>query len=234
MLKNLNQSIDLLEDLIFPRNCKICQNPLFKEEIEICRNCFPNLPRTFYEWQKGNLLDQRLWGRVPIEHSWSYFFFLKGGAVSKLIREIKYRHSTSLAYYLGKCYGRELAKLPNRQNWPELIIPVPLHPKKEKIRGYNQSLFISQGLAEGLGLPVKNALSRVKHTPSQTHHKRSERWANVSNAFSIEMEVEVFGKRVLLVDDVFTTGATLEACSTVLLENGAKSVSICTLAVAMD
>ncbi|MCK4698881.1 MAG: ComF family protein, partial [Bacteroidales bacterium] len=162
----------------------------------------------------------------------AYYFFEKESRFAKIIHQLKYRGVTEIGIEMGKIFGAEL-KETSRFNEVDLIIPVPLHWKKQKKRGYNQSEFIASGIAESMGKSIDtNTLYKAVETETQTRKSRYERWENVENIFRLRSAEKITGKHILLVDDVITTGATLESCATTLLKENNTKVSIATLAMA--
>ncbi len=165
--------------------------------------------------------------------AFAQYFFTKGGCLQKLIHEIKYKGAKELAYELGREFGLTLKE--NGASGYDLICPVPLHKEKEKRRGYNQSDWLARGMADILGVAYdKNLLVRKVFTSTQTKKNRQQRWENVKDAFDLGNKSDVENKHILLVDDVLTTGATLEACAQKLLDIKGSIVSIATLAYAYD
>ncbi len=218
--------------LIFPQVCLACEEPVGRGEEHLCTSCRAQLPYTDYHLLAPgeNPLSRRFWGRVPVRHTLSYLRFLRRGRVQHLLHQLKYKEQRDVGLVLGRWYGHELA----RHNFQfDLIVPVPLHPKKLAKRGYNQSDPFAEGLAESLHTPWQAAgLRRIEHTDSQTRKNRLERWQNVADVFEVTDPAAMQGKHVLVVDDVLTTGATLEACAAVLLAAGAAEVSFATIACA--
>jgi ComF family protein len=220
--------------LLFPRVCLACDDPLARGEEHICTNCRAQLPYTDYHLLSPaeNPLARRFWGKLPVKHTLSYLRFLRHGRVQHLLHQLKYQGQEDVGRILGRWYGQELMEAGLAAEF-DLIVPVPLHPRKLAKRGYNQADSFAEGLATGLGLPWHaSALRRNTHTTSQTRKNRLQRWQNVSSVFEVADEAAVQGQRVLVVDDVLTTGATLEACAAVLLAAGALEVSIATIATA--
>ena len=170
------------------------------------------------------------WGRIPLKQAYSWLIFNKHGRVQKLFHELKYKGKKEVGFYLGQSLGRALKKIEVFEP-PDLIIPVPLHWRKERKRGYNQSDLIAQGLSTTIGISVNNfCLQRNLDSETQTHKKRYARWENVKTIFSVKQPNKLKGKHLLLVDDVVTTGSTLEACAQQLLCIEGVSVSIVTAA----
>jgi len=220
---------DLL-NLIYPRLCVSCNDLLINFEAYVCTKCIYNLPKTNFHLDRSNPVAKLFWGRVDIEHASSYSYFTKGSKFRRLLHHLKYKGKREIGYYLGKAYGSELL-LNNVFTDTDIVVPVPLHPAKEKQRGFNQSERVAQGIADALRKPMKKILERTIDSATQTRKTRYERWENVENIFTVVSENEIHNKHVLLVDDVVTTGATLEACAQKLQEAAVCKVSIVTLAV---
>lgn len=174
----------------------------------------------------------RLAGRLPIRHGWAFLKFQKGGVVQRLLHQLKYNNCPEIGERLGKAYGRELSDTLLAGEF-DLIVPVPLHRSRQRQRGYNQSAYFAKGLSEALQVPWDESISiRTHATASQTRKNRADRWENVRHVFDVRTAISVQGKRILLVDDVITTGATLEACGQHLLDCGCASVSVACIAEA--
>ncbi len=224
-----------LEDLIalfYPRFCAGCNSSLVKGEDVLCLNCLADLPRTNYHLNCENPVFQQFTGRVRIELATSFCRFDKGGRLQHLLHQLKYKGNREVGQKMGLIFGYDLNQS-TRYRTIDAIIPVPLHPKKERKRGFNQSVEICKGLSQAMDRPlILGNLIREVHTDSQTRKGRFERWENVSGIFSVKNGASLTGKHLLLVDDVVTTGATLEACCIPLLEIPGVKVSIATLATA--
>lgn len=179
------------------------------------------------------MVEKNFWGRIPIEYATSYFFFVKSSDFQHLLHELKYNGRSDIGVYLGKRFGSELVQQPEFSHF-DSIIPVPLHRDKQKKRGYNQSEMIALGLSESMGVPVDTkTLTRTSYNETQTKKSRIERWENVKSVFSAEPNSNLNGKHVLIVDDVMTTGATIEGCANaLLLRNPNVKISVATLAYA--
>lgn len=217
-------------DLIFPRNCDLCGTTLFDEEVSLCSVCTGLLPVTSYHLRPfDNDLTDKIKGLTEVNRVMAYLRFTKKGNSQKLLHQLKYRNNHQLAVQLGRLYGQLLREKDYLGKW-QYIVAVPLHPAKQKRRGYNQSEEFAKGLAEELKISVVNALSRKVFTETQTMKSRLERMDNVDDVFGYNDIVNLQDRSVLLVDDVMTTGATLCACSNVLLANGAKNVDLVTIA----
>ncbi|WP_316929460.1 ComF family protein [Algoriphagus machipongonensis] len=188
------------------------------------------LPKTIYHQMPAeNDLTDKLKGLSQIGLAMSFLRFTKNGVSQKLLHRLKYRNKPEIAVKLGNLYGQTLNKSGLYTNW-DILIPVPLHELKHKRRGYNQSEEFGRGLGESMSLPLRLSLKRAKFTETQTKKSRIQRLDNVEGVFELKPGQSVSGLRVLLVDDVMTTGATLCACANVLLANGAKMVDLVTIA----
>ena len=219
-------------NLLFPDLCVVCGIALQKNEHQLCLSCMHDIPKTNYHLIEGNPIEKRFWGKVPIFRATSYFFFQKGSSFQKLLHILKYKGNKEIGELLGKYAAIDLLDSPDFTSI-DFIIPVPLHPKKYKLRGYNQSEWISKGISEILNKPLDTTtLLRVRENPTQTKKTVFERFENTEGIFELSNTTLLAGKHVLLVDDVLTTGSTLEACARALLETQGIKISIFTLAVA--
>ena len=200
-------------DLFYPRVCAACGNSLLKDETTVCTTCRFTLPRTGYELHADNPVAQTFYGRVPFHAVTSCFFFAKSGRVQHIIHELKYQDNKEAGIFLGQELGKTIKDAPLFQGI-DYLIPVPLHPRREKQRGYNQSLLIAQGINEVTGIPIGDKyLIRAVYTTTQTKKSADERHKNVKDIFEVRFPEELEEKHVLLIDDVLTTGATLESCA---------------------
>ena len=218
--------------LLFPRCCLVCGRPLAKGEECICTMCNINLPRTNYHFQQDNPVEQLFWGKIPLERATSFFFYRKGSDFRQILHQLKYGGRKELGAIMGRYMASEL--LPTGFfNGIDVIIPVPLHKKKQQLRGYNQSEWIVRGIAAVTGIPVNaESIIRRKNTETQTRKSTFERWENVDGIFELHSSEHLQEKHVLIVDDVLTTGATTVACASALMEIQGIRISILTLAVA--
>jgi len=204
--------------LFYPKYCFGCKDGLVKGEDTLCTRCILELPKTNYHLSITNPIKEKLFGRLPLEYALAYLKFRKTGIVQHLLHELKYNNHPEVGIKLGKLFGRELKE--NQIDQFDLIVPVPLHISRKRKRGYNQSAKFAEGLSESLGVPWDEGISmRTQSTATQTKKNRIERWENVKDVFAVHTE-KVRDKRVLLVDDVITTGATIEACGKHLTEHG--------------
>jgi len=219
-------------NLLFPDLCILCGRALQKNEHQLCLSCLHDIPKTNYHLIEGNPIEKRFWGKVPIFRATSYFFFQKGSSFQKLLHILKYKGNKEIGELLGKYAAIDLLDSPDFTSI-DFIIPVPLHPKKYKLRGYNQSEWISKGISEILNKPLDTTtLLRVRENPTQTKKTVFERFENTEGIFELSNTTLLAGKHVLLIDDVLTTGSTLEACARALLETQGIKISIFTLAIA--
>ncbi|MBT3646807.1 MAG: ComF family protein [Flavobacteriales bacterium] len=230
--RNLKKYFDAFTHLVYPIICKACNGVLDEEEEFICHHCLRDLPKT-YNWQiENNRVERLFWGKVEIQHAASFLYFTKGGIVQELLHALKYHGQEKVGSYLGSLFAGEIKDSSFAK--ADLIIPVPLHPKKMKLRGYNQCASATRVLGDGLNLRYRpDLLRRKSHAESQTKLDRYSRWQNVEEGFEVVDESEIMGKHVVLVDDVVTTGSTLEACANSILSAPNTKVSILTLAVPM-
>ena len=218
--------------LIFPCVCEACGDGLQKHEEVICTICDYNLPKTDFHLDKNNPVAQLFNGRTNINSASAFYLFNKDGKVQQLIHELKYKGKKHIAHFIGTRYGIELKNSPDF-NTISTIIAVPLHSEKLKRRGYNQSEYFAKGLAESMNAKTDfTSLIRITANTSQTKKSRYERWKNVEFVFQLKETTALEGKHVLLVDDVVTTGATLEACAQVLHQIKNVRISIVTIAYA--
>jgi ComF family protein len=222
---------DLL-NLFFPRICCTCENTLVKNEELLCFRCRSELPKANYPNLYENELKERFYGKLSVEYTIASVNFLKSGIAQKLLHEFKYNNKTEIGELFGRQIG-EMLKEHQVSKQIDLIIPVPLHPKKERARGYNQSHYFALGISEVTGIPTRfDLLKRIKHSKSQTTKTREIRWKSVEHAFRVKKTHELYGAHILLVDDVVTTGATIEACGTKLFDAGVGKLSLAALAIA--
>jgi ComF family protein len=229
-IKDLGHGIS---HLFYPRLCEGCSKPLLAEEEVLCLNCNVfNLPRTAYHHIAENETAMRFAGRVPIIKATSFAYFTTDGLLQHLLHQLKYKERKGIGIFLGKQLGYDLKQL-DWQKGIDFIVPVPLHPEKEAARGYNQTELIARGLGDALKIPViTNLLYRTRNTESQIQKSREQRISNMHDAFEVRNSEKYTSKHMLLIDDVLTTGATLEACATALLTIPQTRVSIATIGVA--
>ncbi|WP_026235573.1 ComF family protein [Echinicola pacifica] len=216
--------------LLFPQTCVVCKRSLFDFEKGLCRICEHQLPTTNYHLRpQNNDLSIKIMGLTQATNVMAFLRFSKKGMSQKLLHALKYRKKPEIGRLLGRLYGQKLLEDGFEIRW-DGIVPVPLHPLKEKRRGYNQSQMFAEGLSLVLNVPVWKALDRIEFTSTQTKKSRMERISNVEGVFGINQSFEVLGKHLLLVDDVMTTGATLSACANVLLSSKTQQVDLAVIA----
>lgn len=220
--------------IIYPNNCLLCLSSLLKNENCICTICEAKLPYTNYHVIKDNPVEKKLWGRVKLESAASLLFFEKGLDVQHLISNLKYKNRQDIGEKLAEIYGKKLLESTSPLLQIELIIPIPLHPKKYKQRGYNQCHTFALSLGQKLKKIVNiSSANRKINTISQTGKNRINRWENVSDIFEISNQKELINKHILIVDDVITTGATIEALANQLLKIPGTKVSVLVMASAI-
>jgi ComF family protein len=218
--------------LFFPHNCLGCGTDILSDNHLLCLRCLSTLPHTGYEQHENNPVENIFRGRVSIHAASSQFYFAKGHLVQQLIHQLKYKGNKEAGEYLGSLMGKSLAGS-NRFTNIDFLIPLPLFPDKEFKRGYNQAEIICNGMAATMKVPVLNKIViRQRYTDTQTKKHRAERWENVDGSFGVKNVPLLTGKKVILVDDVITTGATLEACAQCMLQIPGIEISFATLATA--
>lgn len=231
IIMSVGEYITDMIGLIYPKICMACDRPLLKHEESLCTFCIYSLPKTNFHTQYDNPVSRLFWGKTDIEGAASYFHFEKGGHVQQLIHRFKYKGFKEIGIEVGKHYGTELKNAAPFKN-ADIIVPVPLHKSKQRKRGYNQSEFFAAGLSHAMQIPTDfTSLFRAKATETQTRKSRFERYENVESIFQLKANHPLSGKHILLVDDVVTTGSTLEACCRALKDEGNK-VSVVTMAYA--
>ena len=229
LLRNIFR--DLL-GLLFPHLCCGCGTHLYKGEDQICTQCLCQLPYTDYHLFPENKAARQLWGHVRCNAVTSLLYFKKGSRTQNLIHHLKYRGRKDLGVKLGHMIAERLMQAP-AYSGIDLIVPVPLHPRRERNRGYNQSLCIAEGIGSVLNVPVnRSGLVRTGLTKSQTKKGRYDRFRNMQAVFKVNDAALFKNRHILLIDDVMTTGATLEACSIALQTCNPQKLSIATVAYA--
>ena len=221
-------------NLVYPRVCMACGESLFKHEDCICSHCIYYLPKTNFHRERENAVSQLFWGRVNIQTATAFYYFKKQSKVQNLLHQLKYKGQKQVGVKLGSLYGIELLQSKNFED-VNLIIPVPLHPDKEKKRGYNQSEMFALGLSQTMNAPCEtDILIRTFASETQTRKSKYTRWENVKSIFELTDIERLRDKHVLLVDDVITTGATIEACAQHLLSVPGTRVSIAAIACSLN
>jgi ComF family protein len=228
----LNRLFQDFIGLLYPNLCGGCLKPIYFGESIICTSCLFEIPYTDDYLNAENRVAKQFWARIQFEAAMSLLQFKKGSRVQSMLHQLKYKGKTELGHLLGTMIGDKLL-LSEHYNGIDLILPVPMHKKKLHQRGYNQSFCIAEGIAQVLGCPINHqALVKVKETATQTHKGRLSRNENMTNVFQVSKPHEMQGKHILLVDDVITTGATIEACGIELWLAGIGKLSIAAVAFA--
>jgi ComF family protein len=223
-------ALDSLTHLFFPHICAGCGSDILDKEQLLCVPCNRRLPLTNYHRHADNPVEKTFWGRMPVTHAMSYLYFNKNSIVQQLMHQFKYKGNQDIGIYFGRKMGfamQESDRLPR----PDFLVPLPLHHLRQRQRGYNQAEILCRGMSESLGIPVlEKAVTRESVTETQTHKNRESRWQNMEGRFTLRHPEALINKHIVLVDDVITTGATLEACGHELLKASGLVLSIATLA----
>lgn len=221
-----------LANLLFPEFCVTCDDLLVFSERILCTRCLYEMPRTRFVSLEDNPVSRLFWGRVEIQSAYSLFQYNRGSRYQNLVHDLKYRDRPVIGLEMGRLMGAELM-LGGKPGF-ELLVPVPLHKRKKRKRGYNQCDPVCMGLSEKLNIPfLPDALVKESRTGSQTDKSRILRWVNVEGGYRVQKAAPLEGKHILLVDDVVTTGSTLEACAAELLKVDGTCVSVATMGVSM-
>ena len=233
MIKKILHFGQNLLSFFYPRLCLACGNAMYHHEKLICLECEFHLPETKYHQLPNNQLCDIFLGRVKIENVASLFFYRKGGGVQQLLYALKYKGKKEVGVYFGEYFGKLLKQSTLFQEM-DMIIPVPLHPKKLRKRGYNQSEAIAEGLSRGMGVPYYTQIViRQIFTDTQTKKNRISRWENVKDVFEVTDSSLLQNKKILLCDDILTTGATIEAVAQKIISIEGTRIWVVTLASAM-
>ena len=225
-LPKLSTWIDPIFWLYFPKYCPACGRPLRLFGANICGRCSQNLPETHFFEAPGNPIEKIFYGRLPMSAGAAAWYFHKNSALQSLLFQLKYKSNEDVGLFIGKQMGALLAAS-DRFATIDALVPVPLHPQALSKRGFNQAALICEGIGQVWHKPVlRSAITRTKHTNTQTKQSRAVRWENMENAFSIKEHTSIIGKHLLLIDDVITTGATIEACGKTLLSVKNVKVSV--------
>jgi ComF family protein len=226
----IKEIIPSLSHLFFPHTCVGCGSDLISENQLLCLDCIGHLPLTNFALHADNPAEKIFWGRATISSVTCQYYFTKNSILQNILHEFKYKGKKQIGLYFGKIMGDALSKS-DRFNSVEAIVPLPLFITREKSRGYNQAAILAEGISSVMNLPIlRNAMVRAVSTSTQTKKNRIERWQNISGKFELKDKESIENKHVLLVDDVMTTGATLDACANELLLVNGVTVSIATLA----
>ncbi len=230
----MKRIFNLFLSLLYPEVCAACGALLQHDEKVVCLSCQYLAPKTGYENVGDNPVARIFWGRVHLHAASATFFFAKKGRIQHLIHELKYKGNQEAGFFLGEEMGKALHQSAFFSDI-DVLIPVPLHPKKVKVRGYNQSEIIAKGMMRHLPASLStHHLVRAVATETQTKKSREARWKNVKDIFVVNRAEELAGKHLLLIDDVITTGSTIEACAQKLLEIPGVKVSVAAAACAVN
>ena len=225
---SLKEIRDSVVHLLFPHICSGCGNDILDPSSALCLRCMDAMPETNFELHPNNPVEKKLWGRLRVENATAQYYFTGESLMKRLMHQFKYKGNKELGLQLGKMMGESISR--SRRFEVDALIPLPLFAAKEKKRGYNQSTVLCEGIAESLRIPVlKDIIIRSQHTDTQTKKRRIERWQNMEGKFIVVKPECIRGKHLLLVDDVITTGATLEACGAELLTVENVRLSLATL-----
>ena len=218
--------------VFFPHLCAGCGSNNIGRDEAICLRCITHFPKTNFADQPGNPVEKLFWGRIPVTAACSQFYFTRSSITQSALHALKYKGNKDAGIVMGRLLGYSLQQSGRFSNI-DGIIPLPLYPEKEKTRGYNQATVIAKGVQDILKIPlITDAIARNRYTESQTHKNRIDRWKNVGGVFSLLKPEALQAKKILLIDDVITTGASLEACGEVIFQAGIKALYIATLAFA--
>ena len=219
-----------LKELLFPRYCKVCGRRLMKSEQHLCLECLLHLPRTHYELNPENILMQHFMEWPEVVRATAYMYYHKESQYAHLIHHLKYYDHPETGTFLGRMAAKEIA-VSGFFDGIDLIVPVPLSPKKKRKRGYNQCDYIAQGISEATGIIINTeCIERIVDNDTQTHKGRRERWKSTKGIFRITDATTLRDKHILIIDDVATTGATLHACIAEILTIPSVRVSVFALA----
>ncbi len=218
--------------ILFPHICNGCGSDILNEESMLCMRCISEMPETNFQNHANNPVEKIFWGRLPLASATAQYYFTKESLIQRLMHQLKYKGNRELGKQLGRLMGNDLQQT-HRFNKIDALIPLPLFPAKEKRRGYNQATILCEGIAEAMNVQVlRDVIIRIQHTETQTKKGRMERWQNMEGKFELISSEKIQNKHVLLVDDVVTTGATLEACGQELIKAANIKLSIATLCFA--
>lgn len=229
----LNACYQALTQLFYPHQCAGCGSDTISSDRILCATCTTALPETGFAEIPGNPVERIFYGRIPLIAAHSQYYFSAGSLIQRLVHQLKYQNGIDQGLLLGKLTAYSLLESGRFSNL-DGIIPLPMYPDKQQLRGYNQARVIADGMAEVLSIPVVDGiLIRQRYTETQTKKHRTSRWENVRNSFAITDPSAIQNQHWLLVDDVVTTGATLEAAGAVLLEQPQVQLSVATLMYAV-
>ena len=213
---------DMMRDvlsLVIPASCPVCGKRLGRGEAVVCASCEVTTPLTNLWREPHNPMNERFWGLMPVERASAFLWYVEGSAWRDVVHNFKYGGQWRVAYNMGRWFGAELRESGLYAD-VDVVVPVPLHLARRMWRGYNQSEYIARGIARELGVKVDTrSVGRHRYNSSQTHHRKVERWDNVEGIFRVRRADALRGKHILLVDDVFTTGATIMSLGETILRS---------------
>lgn len=216
--------------MLYPHTCRGCGRDMLSRDQWLCLRCLGDLPHTQFAYFPGNDIERVFNGRMPLKAAHSEFYFSKGQLLQHLVHLLKYKAQQDVGIYLGEMAGQTLLKS-GRFQGIDYIVPMPLYPDKEFKRGYNQAALLGEGISSAIQVPqLIGEVVRQRATETQTRKHRTERWENVRDGFRVLHPQKLHGKHILLVDDVITTGASMEACGSIILECPGTSLSVASLA----
>lgn len=230
-MKLVSEIRESLLQVLFPHVCAGCGSDLLHKNASLCMRCMSFMPETNFECHAGNPIEKRFWGRLPLAAATAQYYFTRESLMQHLMHQFKYRGHKQLGRQLGNLMGEAITR--SGRFKADALVPLPLFPAKEKRRGFNQATILCEGMSESLQVPVlKDIIIRSQHTDTQTKKGRIERWENMEGKFELQKPDLVHNKALILVDDVVTTGATLEACGLAILGAAPARLSIATLCYA--
>ena len=223
--------VSTLINLFFPKICYACESILSDNETEICVECRHELPLTNYHFDRPETVKKIFYGRVELEAATALFYFHKSGRIQQLLHKLKYKGKERIGHVFGNWLGAELLESPYFESI-DVVIPVPIHLKKLKQRGYNQVALFAQQIARVLNASYQdNVLLKSTNTKTQVFQSREARFQSVAHSFYVQNMDAIEDKHILLVDDIITTGATIEACALVLNPEKKLRISVATIAI---
>jgi ComF family protein len=227
----LNDIKESVLHLLFPHICTGCGSDLPGDATTLCMRCMDAMPETNFEKHPGNPVEKIFWGRLPLAAASAQYYFTKESLMQHLMHRFKYKGDRDLGLQLGMLMGEQLKRSGRFE--ADALVPLPLFPVKEKRRGYNQSTVLCQGIAATMDIPVwDDVITRPEHTETQTRKGRVERWKNIEGKFFLSKPDKIRDSKILLVDDVITTGATIEACGSELTRAGNVRLAVASLCIA--
>jgi|SRR5882724_6999579 len=232
-MKTVKEAIDSFAHIFFPHLCVGCGSDLIGDEQLLCLQCINKLPSTNFELYASNPVEKIFWGRASIKSASAQYYFTKNSILQHILHQLKYKGKKEIGIYFGRMMGEALCQS-NRFADINALVPLPLFASKERRRGYNQANVLAEGISSVTKLPIlDNCIERITATETQTQKNRIERWQNISGKFKLKDKEMIRGKHILLIDDVITTGATLDACANELLQAEEVQVSVAALAYAL-